>query len=344
MSEFDAIVEGSLNWSFLTAADLEPLAELVAVLAYFDDPIEHRTLADLVDDYGRGEAHAGTVGRDKGGTIVAYASNRVEITEQGPQVWMSTGVHPAWRHKRIARKLINWSIDAAKQWHAQSPVANLPLWMGYLLDDKFTGLRRAVGEFGFEPQRYFFDMHRPLGEDPLPDLSVPEGIRIVRYEPWMSSHVRDVLNEVVTTMAGGSPIEQDAWEASLTRPEGHPELSWVAIADDTSLRHSCPRHGDIIGFAMNAVLREGSGPRAFTEGWTERLGVCPNWQGMGIGLSLLVHSMHSFDEAGLDSAGLGADTDKPTDADNLREACGFIAQDQVILYGQTFPPVAPASR
>lgn len=338
MTDVEAIVEGNLNWSFLTAADLEPLAELVGVLAYFDDPIEHRGLSDLVEDYQSAEAHSGTVGRDKGGTIVAFAWNRVTLNESGAQVWMSTGVHPAWRHRRIGRKLINWSIEAAQQWHARSAMADKPLWMGYLLDEKFTGLRGAVAEFGFEPQRYFFDMHRPLGDAELPPRTVPEGIRLVPYEPWMSEHVRDVHNEVVGRMAGAHPVGRGEWEASLARPEGQPELSWVAVADATSLRHSCPMHSDIVGYAMNSVLREGSGPRVFTEGWTERLGVCPTWQGMGIGLSLLIASIHTFAQAGFDLAGLGADTNKATDAENLREAAGFVAEDQMILYGNTYPP------
>lgn len=340
MSRPDAIVEASLNWRYVTEDDLEPLAELMAALEYFDDPIERRDLDDLLADWAANSSPTAVVGRDKGDTVVAYAWNRESILEPGqPQVWLSTGVHPSWRHRRIGRKLLAWSIEAAMAWHADSEYADAPLWLGYLVDEKFTGLRASVQEFEFAPQRYFYDMHRALGDVELPAVKEPDGVRAVPYEPSMSEDIRALHNEVVSAMAGARRVGREEWEQSLAVPEERSDLSWVAVVDEPGHEG----HGSYVGYALNCEIRDWVGRREFREGWTERLGVCPGWWGMGVGIALLTASMNSFARVGFDSAGLGADTDDAEDGERLRQACGYEMADQVILYGRTLPPASASA-
>ena len=118
----DAVVEGSLEWSFLNFADLPALAELREAIEYFDDPIEHIGYTELVEKFHRPQAHPernAVVGRDKGGTIVAYAWNLPsQPDDPNPQVWIDMGVHPAWRHKQIRHRLLDWSLERAQSWYA----------------------------------------------------------------------------------------------------------------------------------------------------------------------------------------------------------------------------------
>lgn len=78
-----AIVEGSLEWAFLRREDLGEVAELCAAIEYFDDPTQHRELSGLTDDFDRPWAYPtnhAVVGRDRGGTIVAYGWNHITRT------------------------------------------------------------------------------------------------------------------------------------------------------------------------------------------------------------------------------------------------------------------------
>ena len=80
------IVEGTLEWAALTEADLPQLAELRTAIEYFDDPVERQDLAQLSESWSFPGGDPGfncTVGRDKGGTIVAYGWNHVRGLEIG---------------------------------------------------------------------------------------------------------------------------------------------------------------------------------------------------------------------------------------------------------------------
>ena len=98
----EAVVEGSLDWSFLTRDDLPEVAELCAAIEYIDDPAQHRSLDQMQREFDQPLAHStyhAVVGRDRGGTIVAYAWNHITPSDEtNPHVWMEIGVHPAWRH------------------------------------------------------------------------------------------------------------------------------------------------------------------------------------------------------------------------------------------------------
>lgn len=336
LNQLDAMVEGSLNWSYLVEDDLPALAELLLAIEYMDDPIEHLDLADLSELFNSAKDQIAVVGRDRGATVVAYAWNRYEYPESGPvQTWLRTGVHPGWRHRKIGRKLVDWSIRTALEHHSESAESGRDLWIGMTLDEKFTGLQHVMSEFGLKAQRFFFDMHRELDSE-IPDMPLPPGVRIQQYSTLMSEEIRVLHNEVVSQMAGSRRVDRESWETSLKRGEHAPELSWVAISMSSGGGHEQVLHGDYVGYALNSVLSEQVESGEYREGWTELLGVCPNWQGLGVGAALLAASARGFAEAGLDAAGLGADTDEPSDAEHLMTSIGYQMSDQLILFGKVF--------
>lgn len=332
----DALVEGSLEWSFLTEDDLHQVAELRSALEYVDDPIEHRDLPSLVRDYHRdivNGAFTAVVGRDRGGTIVAYAWNHPsEAAELFTHVSLDTGVHPAWRHRKIGHRLVQWSVAAAQRWHESlTDPSTPPLWIGYRLDEKFAGLGRALREEGFVAKRWFFDMHRLFDGSDLPELVPPDGVRIERYEPWMSELVRAAANEAFGSMPGARAVRQAEWEWSMGELLGSQTPSFVAFAEHDNPSHPRPDHGLVVGYAINTAYAAQYGEYG-SEGWTARFGVCPAWRGNGVGTALIIASTHGFAEFGLDGAGLGVDTVDPEGAERLLLKCGFVSEDRMVLY------------
>ena len=323
VSNADAVVEGSLKWSFLTGDDLPDLADLREAIDYFDDPLERRDLPSLRRDFERDvhlDGYRATVGRDSGGTVVAYAWIHPSVSpELSSHVWLDVGVHPAARHRRIGRRLIDWCANRARDWHASAP-RDEPLWLGYLVDEKFTGLRGALSDAGFTPQRWYFDAHLQFDDHAVPPLPVVPGVRLVHYDPALSEPVRVAHNAIHGVLPGAKPYTRADWEWSLGETHERPEWSWVALDADNS----------VVGYALNTMYVDDDA--AESEGWTTRLGVLEPWRHHGIGLALIVSSMHSFREAGLDGAGLGVDTGDPDSATRLLDRCGFAIQDRVVLY------------
>lgn len=328
----EAIVEGSLAWSFLSKEDLPELAELCQVISYFDDPAQRKSLPDLIIDFERPHAHANAhavVGRDRGGTIVAYAWNHIgDPDDLLPHVWLDIGVHPAWRHHKIGLSLVSWSINRARAWyrHIKEPRPFLgPLWVGQAVDEdsRMNGDLLADGQLSI--QRWFFDAHRSL-TGPLPELIVPPGFHLTPFTMEWSEAVRQAHNVAFSTRLGTHDVNQEAWEASLARPDFRAGWSWVVTADEGNTL--------VAGYALNSEMVDAeSGMR---EGWTERFGVRPEFRSRGLGHALLIASMRSFAEAGCQLAGLGVDTDLPDRATTLFTGLNYELDDKMVLFGATF--------
>lgn len=327
----DCYVEATLDWSPLDVDDLAELAELCEAIEYFDDPMEQISLAELESEF-RGAADPSrnaVVGRDKGGTIVAYGWNQVHDVAQGrPRVWLTGGVHPAWRHKAIGTHLLSWQIERARE--TATELASItgvqlrdPLWAGAHVETRNTGLVQLMLEAGLRAERWCTDLHRPLvGDDgsptPLPPVPPVAPVQVVPFHPVLSEQVRAAHNEAFATRRGATQVGRRQWEDSLARAEARPQWSWVAMDGD-----------QVVGYALNSLGEyEGLG-----EGWTDRLGVRPMWRRHHLGEVLLVASMRSFLDEGLAGAGLGVDTEDPETSLGLYEHLGYVAGDSVVLYG-----------
>ena len=329
-----AIVEGSLEWAFLRREDLGEVAELCAAIEYFDDPIQHRELGGLTEDFEQDWAYASNhavVGRDRGGTIVAYGWNHITAPDvQLPHAWMEIGVHPAWRHHKIGVKLVAWLISRARAWYQHlretRPLLG-PLWVGCATDE---GSRVAADleENGLlKPQRWFCDAHRSLTDGALPLVLPPPGIELRSFERSWSDKVRQAHNTAFGTRHGSHDVAPDAWERSLERPDSRLDWSWIAVQTNN------PDAG-VVGYAVNSEIIERQ--NGWREGWTERIGVLPAYQRHGLAHALLAASMRTFADHGCVLAGIGIDTDNLPRSESLFGGMGYRFEDKMVLFGATF--------
>ena len=328
-SNADAVVEGSLQWAFMRREDIPELAALREAIDYFEDPIEHRDQETIARDYDRDvnlDGFLATVGRDSGGSVVAYGWIHPSVApELAGHLWLETGTHPAARHRGVGRRLIAWCVSRAEEWHAAQGPGVPPLWLGYLVDEKFEGLRAALAEQGFTPQRWYFDAHLRFADQPeTPAVPSIPGVRLVNYSADLSEPVRLAHNTVFGVLPGARPYTQADWEWSLGETGERPDLSWVALS---------AADGSVVGYALNTLYGP-DGEDGGSEGWTTRFGVRHPWRHRGIGMALIAASVQSFRQAGLDGAGLGIDTEDPVSATRLLERCGFASQERVVLYAR----------
>lgn len=321
----DPMVEGTLAWSMLAPSDVPALMELREAIDYFDDPIEPDTddvmRSHLVDRKNEPERNC-VVGRDMGGTVVAYGWNLPDVRDiQTPRIWLDGGIHPAWRHQTIGYALIVWQINRALVWDSEHRDDDWgDLWCGRLVDTKNTRLTHLMDQCDFVAERWFFDMAAPLTE-PLPFAPPPPGVEIVAYQPAFADEVREVHNLAFRDEPGASDVTPAEWQSSLDRPDAREEWSWVARAD-----------GQVVGYAMASV--DESDDVRF--GWTDRLGVHPDWRRRGLAKALLAASMRSMADDGCDAAWLGLDTNLPEAARTLYGSLGYVTTDVAARYGRVF--------
>lgn len=327
----DAFVEETLDWSPLSEADLPELAELRAAVEYFDDPVTRIGLAELFDAYEAPDADPernAIVGRERrGGNLVAYGWNHPDARATPPRIVLGGAVHPAWRDQKIGHALAAWQLARAQEWAGSLPGRPREVWAGVFTDEAHSGAQRLFLNQGLAPERYFFDMHHIFARVTNPPPPPPvEGVRFVPYDAELSESIRGLHNLCFAGSAGFQPVSERTWFAMQARPEFRPEWSWLAYAGD-----------DLVGYALNSGDERAWAEQGFTEGWTDRLGVHPEFRRRGVARGLLSWSMWSFGRAGLDGAGIGIDTPDAEGALRLYESIGYESQEMVVLLSTTLP-------
>ena len=151
----ETFVDDVLDWTFLEFEDLRELSELRAAIDYMDDPVQTSSYEDLVDAWNAPGSHAhdhAVVGREKGGSIVAYGWNHpTPSSDPNPQVWFEIGVHPAWRHQHIRHRLTAFAKDWANA-HSEAADAKL-FWARFyecfgIRPESATLYEKAVDKLG----------------------------------------------------------------------------------------------------------------------------------------------------------------------------------------------------
>lgn len=329
----EAYVEPTLDWQFLNREDLPDLAELRMAIEYIDDPTVRISLADMEASFAAEHAHADShavVGRDGGGTIVAYAWNHPSSPEDpSPTVWLDIGVHPAWRHQRIGERLIGWSIERARQWYRhikQSRPGMGELWIEFAVDDPSQLKRDLINDGQLELRRWFTDMHRELGVIPqAPEL--PPGLHLRPYSHSFQERTRECHNRAFLARFGSPAVSRKDWGSSLQNADFRPDWSWVIVDESRTAQ-------PVIGYALNCELIDQQSDSR--EGWTERMGVNPEHDDFVVGANLLIASMNSFQQADCRAAGAGMDTSDLERAKELFGRLDYQCEGAMIVFGNHF--------
>lgn len=316
-----------LVWQPIRRSDVDELSRLLTAIEHLDEPSERHSIDELYEQLEEADTDPeaeSIIGRDSGGTLVAYGWNHPLLSDVHPRrVHVTGGVHPGWRRQGIGHALFDWQLQRAREWHDQTRRPGFgPLRVVCTVDTKLDHTRELYEQFGLEPVRWFADMTLRF-DGPPPDFPTPPGIRLVPLSRKLFEAVRRAHNEAFADHWGSQPIDATRWAEQLARSASRVSWSWVALEEGTS---------EVVGYATNSAYEQDWAGQGFSEGWTERLGVRSGWRGRGIAKALLGASMRSFAEAGLDAAGLGVDTDSPTGAFRLYESMGYRATDTNVMY------------
>lgn len=311
----DTYVESHLQWRALEAADLEALTDLRDQIHVFDDGILS-AMEQLVglDDASTLEGNA-VGGWDDYGSLLAYGWNIPDPAEHTPRMFLVGGVHPAQRWIGIGASLLNWQEARAAEWAGEQGADTC--WVGCFVEHTQVGLQHNLVRRGFVEERHFFDMYRSLEGIPTP--TDVEGIDFVTYDERHSPDVRELHNLCFERHAGASRVDPDAWADSLGVETFRPEWSWLGLAE-----------GRLVAYALSGIdqAAEADGQLA---GWTDRLGVHPDYRGRHISVGLLQRTLGSMAQAGCALAGIGVDTPDPDSPESLHGLLEYEVRDAVVL-------------
>jgi mycothiol synthase len=243
-----------------------------------------------------------------GDRLLGYA--HLDVTDEVAGSSAELAVHPSARDRGIGRALVATLLE-------ESPDGRLRLWA----HGESPGSGALARSMGFARSRVLWQMRRSLA-DPLPDVTLPDGITIRTFEVG---------------------TDEQAWTEINNRAfADHPDQGRWSI-DEVLLREAEPwfdpkgfflafRGDDLVGFhwtKVHGALTHAHGDEPHEHGHDHPpvgevyvVGVDPSEQGRGLGPALTLLGLHHLQSLGLEEVLLYVDEGN-TNAIRVYERLGF---------------------
>lgn len=187
---------------------------------------------------------------------------------------------------------------------------------------------------GLKQIRYSWTMEKSLA-DKLPTPKEIEGVTIRNYNPPDDTEgARIAYNSSFIDHFEFHAMTPEMWDYVTNRPNTRPKLSWLAEVKDGE------NAGSFAGFCICEITDKQNERTGKKEGWIGLLGTTREWRGVGLGKSLLLRGLHSLQQAGMETALLGVDSESLTGANRLYESVGFTIRNFEILYKTSLADIA----
>jgi mycothiol synthase len=308
----------------LAAPELAAVLDLIAAVTDEDGirPFSDQALLHL-----RAGAESGTgSGADstlqhllarRAGRLAGYA---LLDSSDPAAVGVELAVAPADRQVGVATALVDKLLEI-------QPDAAIRLWAH---GDPPAGARLAE-RFNFRRARSLWQMRRSL-QEPLPELAVPEGVRIRPFVVGRDEQEWTALNN----RAFASHPEQGRWtvrDVELREKERWFDADGFLLAERTDPTGPT----ELIGFHWTKVHdRDVDGPpesRGHPIGEVYVVGIAPEAAGRGLGRVLTLAGLHHLRSRGLTSVLLYVDEDNAT-AIRTYERLGFTRYSTDVQYSR----------
>lgn len=247
------------------------------------------------------------------GRLVASAAAQPTYTPEEYRATIVGQVHPAYRRRGFGTVLLTWSITEASRLLSASP-PNRPHVLLLTTESLSAGAVDLFERHGFK-QRFAEDVMRRDLDAPLPDVTVPPGIRLATWVPALASQFFTVYQAAFRERPGYPNWSQEEWMVWLATDDDdfRPELSLLAYQDDVP-----------VGFIVCA------------DRWIVQIGVRPKWRERGIGSALVAEVLRRFRAAGGDHVLLDVNVNNPGAA-RLYEHLGFQQVGRRARYARILP-------
>lgn len=302
-----------------TCADLESVFAVVDAAAIAEHGASDFSVEDFRSGWQRSDFDLATdawlvVASD--GQLVAYA----DVTHRQHAIidtWVS--VHPDHLERGIGTYLMRQTEARARE-HIPLAAPQVRVVIQRWISTVNTPALRLAEHEGYAPVRRFLRMLADL-TDTIPAPQWPDGIAVRTFIPGHDERaVYDAFQASFQDHWGHIPVPYDLWEQRMfKRDDFDSSLSFLALDGD-----------QIAGFALCRPYLD--------MGWVDDLGVLRPWRRNGLGLALLLHAFHAFQQRSLLKAGLGVDAQSLTGATRLYERAGMRAFRQWDIYEKELRP------
>jgi mycothiol synthase len=219
-------------------------------------------------------------------------------------------VHPSYRNQGVADRLVGVLRD-------RRGFAGLKAWS----HGNHEAAADLAARYGYVPVRELWKMRMTTTAADLPDVVLPDGVRIRAFVPGQ--------DEEAWLAANRAAFAHHPEQGSLTRADLDARMaeSWF---DPAGFLLAVGRDGRLLGYHWTKVHpRHGAHPAV---GEIYVVGVTPEAQGSGLGKALTVAGIKHLQSLGLHAVMLYVDADNAP-AVALYRRLGFSRWDMDVMYG-----------
>jgi ribosomal protein S18 acetylase RimI-like enzyme len=307
---------------FAGAADVPAIVDLCNAIEAIDQVGNGTSVAELQLDLENpmiDPAHDLALWEDDGGKLVGLGALWMHPANELIEAHFWMHVHPEARGMELDRDVADWGTARLRE---IATARKLPARLRLSTRDDNAYKISAFARNGFQLDRFFFDMARPL-DQPIDAAPLPEGFTI---------RPLDGENELAAWIETFNLSFIDHWnhhDMTLERrlhwmkaPDYRPELDLVVVAPDDTLA----------AFSYCTIDVANNQRMGVRDGWVSDLGTRRGYRKRGLARALLAESLCAFKQAGMDTAKLGVDAQNPNGALQLYESVGFQKVETWLAY------------
>ncbi|MCI6585333.1 MAG: N-acetyltransferase [Mobiluncus sp.] len=298
-----------LVWEPLQPENRDDLIRLIAEMERIDNP-PYRTSAEEVDQI-FAVTYAGLGGWDQDSQLVAYAIVRL-VETNGYQAICSGGVGVNWRKRGVGTEIFQWEVATARKMLADKP---RPAQIVCFVDRSSSNISGWMYTFGFEKKHSFLELRRDLNE-PIPEIEPGQYLKIVPWSETFDDRVRRAHNELMELTSGSPAQDMESWTSN--RPFFAPEWSFIALDKSSDV-------AEVAGYLLSARYEQDWEALGWKEGYTEILGVLPDYAESKVAQALLSRTLNTYRDSGMAFAAVGLAEENPTEVAKLYTSFGYQA-------------------
>ncbi|GAA1112742.1 GNAT family N-acetyltransferase [Kribbella jejuensis] len=307
----------------LTLDDVEEFAEMFAAKEKVDQEGENFGAEDFAESFRRPGVNLAqdSIALWAGGRMIGYGIAHAQQTVVDvDRVRVEGAVHPEWRRRGLGTQLMQWLITRAGGLHAQThPEA--PGYVTVGAAGTNAGATALLQGLGFKPERYFFEMRRPL-DQPIPEVAVPDDLQLTSYDAAHDEELRLAHYEAFSDHWGWTPPTPELWRSrSIGSRAFRGDQSYYVLDGATVASY--------VNCFEWVASTEATGVRELYIG---QVGTRRAYRGRGLARAALAKVLTEAAQAGYQRASLGVDADNPTGALGLYENLGFTTHQKFVSY------------
>ncbi|WP_159447723.1 GNAT family N-acetyltransferase [Streptoalloteichus hindustanus] len=318
-------------WRPMRTADMSAWVELLAAVESVDRTGENTTREDLEEWISDPlvDLSTDTVLAYDGEILVASGVVTARVTDEGiHRIRVEGAVRPSHRDRGLGSELLQRLLARGEEMHRERR-PDLPANVEVPCHEPNHRLASLLEQLGFRPIRRFYDMKRDLAQ-PVNEVAVPEGLRLVAYAPDLDEKVRLAHNAAFVDHWGNVAVDEELWKRARTGSYAfRPSLSYLLVAPN----------GEVAAYLLTHEYPADTEATGVRSAVVELLGTRREWRGRGAAAALLAHALAAYARSGFAQAALGVDVSNPTGALGLYRRCGFEVETSWVAYSRALPAV-----